>query len=40
MTSLKDEETTIYESPKVCQICKEKFSYDENKKLYQKCRDH
>ena len=36
MTSLKDEETTIYESQKVCQ----KFSYDENKKLYQKFRDH
>ena len=32
MTSLNDEETTIYESQKVCHICKEKFCYDENKK--------
>ena len=40
LTSLKDEETTIYESQKVCQICKEKFCYDGNKKLYQKFRDH
>ena len=44
MTSLKDEETIIYESKKVCHICKEKFCYDENNekefKLYQKVRDH
>ena len=32
MTSLKDEETTFYQSQKVCHICKEKFCYDENKK--------
>ena len=33
MTSLNDEETTIYESQKVCHICKEKFCYDENKEI-------
>ena len=44
MISLEDEETTIYESQKVCHICKEKFCYDEINekefKLYQKVRDH
>ena len=44
MTSLKDEETIIYESKKVCHICKEKLCYDENNekefKLYQKVRNH
>ena len=44
MTSLKDKEVTLYESQKVCHICKEKFCYDKNKKseyaLYHKVRDH
>ena len=44
MTPLNDEEVTLYESQKVCHICKEKFCYEKNKKseysLYQKVRDH
>ena len=44
MTPLNDEEVTLYESQKVCHICKEKFCYEKNKKseysLYHKVRDH
>ena len=44
MTSLKDKEVTLYESLKVCHICKEKFCYDKNEKseyaIYHKVRDH
>ena len=44
MTPLKVKEVTLYESQKVCHICKEKFCYDKNKKseyaLYHKVRDH
>ena len=44
LMSLKDKEVTLYESQKVCHICKEKFCYDKNKKgeyaLYHKVRDH
>ena len=32
MTLLKDKEITLYESQKVCHICKEKFCYYKNKK--------
>ena len=42
MTLLKDKEITLYESQKVCHICKEKFCDDKNKKseyaLYHKDR--
>ena len=41
---LEDKEINLYESQKVCHICKRKFCYDENKKkefkLYQNVRDH
>ena len=41
---LKDKEITLDESQKVCNICKEKFCYEKNKKceygLYHKVRDH
>ena len=44
MISLQDKEITLYESQKVCHICKEKFCYDKNKKseytLYPKMRNH
>ena len=44
MTLLENEKTTIYQSQKVCHICKEKFCYDENNekefKLCQNVRDH
>ena len=44
MTLLKEKEVTLYESQKVCHICKEKFCYDKNKKseyaLHHKARDH
>ena len=44
MTTLTSDEVTLYKSQKVCYICKEKFSYDKNKKseyaLYHKVRDH
>ena len=44
MIPLTDKEITLYESQKVCQICKEMFYYDKNKKseytLYHKVRDH
>ena len=44
MTLLKDTEITLYESQKVCHICKEKFCNDINKKskyaYYHKVRDH
>ena len=42
-TSLKDKKVTLYESQKVCHICKEKFCYDRNKKseyaFYHRVRD-
>ena len=42
MIPLKDKEITLYESQKVCHICKEKFCDDKNKKseyaLYHKDR--
>ena len=44
MISLTSDQITLYESQKVCHICKEKFCYDKNKKseyaLYHKVRDH
>ena len=44
MIPLTDKEIRLYESQKVCHICKEKFCYDKNKKskyaLYPKVRDH
>ena len=44
MTTLASDDVTLYESQKVCHICKEKFCYDKNKKseytLYHKARDH
>ena len=44
MISLQDKEITLYESQKVCHICKKKFCYDKNKKseytLYHKMRNH
>ena len=44
MIPLTDKEITLCESQKVCQICKEMFYYDKNKKseytLYHKVRDH
>ena len=44
MTPLKDKKVTLYDSQKVCHICKEKFRYDRNNKseyaLYHKVRDH
>ena len=44
MTTLTSDEISIYESKKVCHICKEKFCYDKYKKsedtLYHEVRDH
>ena len=44
MAPLKDKEITLYESQKVCHICKGGFCYDKNKesefKRYHKVRDH
>ena len=44
MTSLTNDEITIYDSQKVCHICKGYFCTDANNekelKLYQKARDH
>ena len=44
MPSLKEKKINLYESQKVCHICKGEFCYDEKKKkefkLYQKVRDH
>ena len=44
METLTNEEIKSYEKQKICHICKEKFSYDENEKgkseLYHKVRDH
>ena len=44
MTTLTSDKVTLYESQKVCHICKAEFCYDKNKKkefkLYQKVRDH
>ena len=44
MAQLKDKEVILYESQKVCHICKEKLCYDKNKKseysFYDKVRDH
>ena len=44
MTTLTSNEVTLYESQKVCHICKGWFCYDKSKnkkfKLYQKVRDH
>ena len=44
MTTLTSDEVTLYESQKVCHICKGAFCYDTNKKsefkLYHKVRDH
>ena len=44
MTMLTNDEVTLYESQKVCHICKGGFCYDKNKKsefkLYHKVGDH
>ena len=44
MIMLTNNEVTLYESQKVCHICKGWFCYDKSKnkkfKLYQKVRDH
>ena len=44
ITTLTSDEITLYESQKVCPICKGRFCYDKNKKkefkLYQKVKDH
>ena len=44
MTTLANNETTLYEKQKTCHICKKVFYYDKNKKreysLYHKVRDH
>ena len=44
MIPLTDKKINLYESQKVCHICKKKFYYDKNQKseyaLYHKVRDH
>ena len=43
MTPLITDDAFLYESQKVCYICKRKFCYDKNKKefkIYSKVRDH
>ena len=44
MIPLTSDDVTLYESQKVCHICRGGFCYDKNKKkefkLYQKVRDH
>ena len=44
MTTLKSDQITLYESQKVCHLCKKKFCYDKNKKseyaICHKARDH
>ena len=40
MITLTNKENKSYENQKVCYICREEFSNDDNNKKYQKVRDH